>query len=116
MAIISYISFTTSINLLANYNTRSWIRFWNVVTVSFGAIAYSYLCFILFLGTRPRWIKYEVAQKFHRVLPILAIAAILLHSQTEDFVNNPDGLHGAGGYGELSQNVFLIMGGLVSYS
>lgn len=86
--------------------------FWNVVTVSFGAIAYSYLCFILFLGTRPRWIKYEVAQKFHRVLPILAIAAILLHSQTEDFVNNPDGLHGAGGYGELSQNVFLIMGGL----
>lgn len=85
------------------------ISFWNIIAVSFGAIAFSFLTIVLYLGTRPRFIDYSLTQKLHRVLSVLGIAAILLHNQSEEFVNNPETIQQGGDYGGSAQTIFLIL-------
>lgn len=88
------------------------LTFWNIMAVSFGAIAFSSLSFVLFLGARPRFIAYHVGQKAHRILAVIGIGAILLHNQAEGFVDNPENTHQAASYGGNAQTIFLIIAGL----
>lgn len=88
------------------------LNFWNIIAVTLGAIAFSSLSFVLFLGARPRFIAYHLGQKAHRILAVVGVGAILLHNQAEGFVHHSHATHQAASYGGNAQTIFLIIAGL----
>lgn len=83
--------------------------FWPIVSTYLGAAAYSTMCFVLFLGARPRSIDYYDAQSVHRIAAVLSVVLILLHNQAEGFAHNGPGTHTAAQYGGNAQTILLIV-------